>query len=187
MADWLDVTELALVGLGELGDPRALPIVVPLLDSPHERLRAGAAAALVWVARADTTAALRSALQHTDPEVKYRAALGLAYLGDATVPPLLRSGDGTRVVPPAEQFTATVALGAAAGVQGTVFLDSADEKLRDRALLATLLLELKDTDGEPEKCIECVSAQGRGSASRGRRRSKRSPTRPRSASSSSRR
>src|SRR5206468_4040155 len=35
-----------------------------------------------------------------------------------------------------------------------------DEKLRDRALLATLLLELKDTDGQPEKCIECVSAKG---------------------------
>ena len=53
-----------------------------------------------------------------------------------------------------------IALGAAAGVAATVYLDSADEKLRDRALLATLLLELKDTDGQPEKCIECVSAKG---------------------------
>src|SRR5262249_45233701 len=119
-----------------------------------------AAGALVWVAKADTMAALRSALQHSDPEVKFRAALGLAYLGDATVAPLIRSADGGKVLTQAEQFTATVALGEAAGVQGTVYLDSPDEKLRDRALLATLLLELKDTDGQPEKCIECVSAKG---------------------------
>ncbi len=158
-SDWLDVTALALGGLGELGDPRALPHVVELTNSPHNLLRTAAARALVWVAKLDTTAALRTALQHSDPQVKYRAALGLAYLGDATVGPLVR-GDTGGVVTPAEQFTATVALGAAAGVQGTVYLDNADEKLRDRALLATLLLELKDTDGQPDKCIECVSAKG---------------------------
>ena len=158
--DWLDAAALALYGLGELGDPRALPVVVPLLDSPHARLRKTAAHALIWVAKADTAGALRAALRHADPEVKYRAALGLAYLGDSTVAPLVRSAEGSKVVTPAEQFTATVALGAAAGVQGTVYLDSPEEKLRDRALLATLLLELKDTDGQPEKCIECVAARG---------------------------
>lgn len=159
VSDWLDVTVLALGGLGELGDPRALPDVVALTDSAHGLLRKAAAQALVWVAKPDTTVALRTALQHSDPQVKYRAALGLAYLGDATVAPLVRCDTGG-VVTPAEQFTATVALGTAAGVQGTVYLDSADEKLRDRALLATLLLELKDTDGQPDKCIECVSAKG---------------------------
>lgn len=160
VADWLDVAALALYGLGELGDPRALGTVVPLLDSPHARLRKAAAHALVWVAKADTMSALRAALQNADPEVKYRAARGLAYLGDATVVPLIRSAEGSRIVTPAEQFTATVSLGAAAGVQGTVYLDSPEENLRDRALLATLLLEFKDTDGQPEKCIECVSARG---------------------------
>ncbi len=160
VADWLEVTELALLGLGELGDPRALGTAVPLLDSPHAKLRKAAAGALVWVSKAETTDALRSALRHSDPEVKVRAALGLAYLGDATTTPFLRSESASSVVTQAEQFTATVALGAAAGVQGTVYLDSPDEKLRDRALLATLLLELKDTDGQPEKCIECVSAKG---------------------------
>ncbi len=160
VSDWLEAAGLALYGLGELGDPRALSLVVPLLDAAHAKLRKAAANALVWVAKADTMAALRSALQHSDPDVKYRAALGLAYLGDATVIPLVRSVEGSKIVTPAEQFTATVALGAAAGVQGTVYLDNPDEKLRDRALLATLLLELKDTDGEPEKCIECLSAKG---------------------------
>lgn len=160
VSDWLEVTALALDGLGELGDPRALTILVPLLDSPHAKLRKSAAGALVWVAKADTASALRDALRSHDPEVKYRAALGLAYLGDATVMPLIRSDTASGVLSQAEQFTATVALGAAAGVLGTVYLDSPDEKLRDRALLATLLLELKDTDGQPEKCIECVSAKG---------------------------
>jgi ParB family chromosome partitioning protein len=160
VSDWLEVTELALLGLGELGDPRALSLVLPLTDSPHARLRKAAASALVWVAKSDTTDALRTAMRNSDPEVSARAALGLAYLGHASVAPLIRAEPASRVLGQAEQFTATVALGSAAGVQGTVYLDSPDEKLRDRALLATLLLELKDTDGQPEKCIECVSARG---------------------------
>ncbi|MCE9560946.1 MAG: HEAT repeat domain-containing protein [Planctomycetes bacterium] len=160
VSDWRDAAERALYGLGELGDTQALPHVLPLIDSSHSGIRKAAAMALLWIARNETTAALRTAMQHTDPEVKFRGALGLAYLGDATVAPLIRSEAGSKVLTPAEQFTAMIALGAAAGVAATVYLDSADEKLRDRALLATLLLELKDTDGQPEKCIECVSAKG---------------------------
>lgn len=160
VSDWLDVTELALDGLGELGDPRALNTLLPLLDSTHAKLRAASAKALVWVAKPETSAALRTALQHSDPQVKFRGALGLAYLGDTTVAPLVRSDTAGGVLTQTEQFAATVALGPAAGVAATVFLDSPDEKLRDRALLATLLLELKDAEGYPEKCIECVAAKG---------------------------
>ena len=160
ISDWIENAELALLGLAELSDPKALADVVPALESPHARLRKAATTALMWVVRNDTAVALRSALQHSDPEVKFRAALGLAYLGDATVAPLVRSEAAGKIITPAEQFTAMVALGPAAGTAATVYLDSPDEKLRDRALFATLLLELKDTDGEPEKCLECVSAKG---------------------------
>lgn|GEM_PF-1062589 len=160
VGEWQDVTELALDGLGELGDPRALNTLLPLLDSQHAKLRAAAAKALVWVAKQDTSAALRTALQHSDAQVKFRGALGLAYLGDATVAPLVRSDTAGGVLSQTEQFAAMIALGPAAGVAATVFLDSPDEKLRDRALLATLLLELKDADGLPEKCIECVASKG---------------------------
>jgi ParB family chromosome partitioning protein len=160
IADWLAVTELALLGLGELGDPRALTLVTPLLDSPHPVLRKAAAVALMWVAHSDTAAALRTALQHEDTEVKLRAAIGLAFLGDASVSAVVRSELAGKIATPFYQFTAMIALGSAAGVAATVYLDSPDEKLRDRALLATLLLELKDTDGQPEKCIECLSAKG---------------------------
>ena len=62
--------------------------MVPLLESPHGKLRKAAAAALMWVGRSDTASSLRRAMQSSDPEVKFRAALGLAYLGDATVAPL---------------------------------------------------------------------------------------------------
>ncbi len=41
VSDRLEVTELALPGLGELGNPRALSIVVPLTDSPHARASQG--------------------------------------------------------------------------------------------------------------------------------------------------
>ncbi len=43
VSDWLDAAAIALHGLGELGDSRALSVVVPLLDSPHSRLRKAAA------------------------------------------------------------------------------------------------------------------------------------------------
>lgn len=160
VADWVEVAGLALDGLAELGDPAVLPDVVALLESRHIGLRNSAAAALVWVARSDTATALRSALQSSEPGVKYRAALGLAYLGDATVAPLIGSDAAKAILSPADQFTAMVALGALAGTATTVFLDHPDEPLRNRALLVLMLLELKDTDGIPEKCLECLSAKG---------------------------
>src|SRR5690606_35258739 len=39
VSDWAEVAELALLGLGELGDPQALSVVLPLLGSPHANLR----------------------------------------------------------------------------------------------------------------------------------------------------
>src|SRR5262249_34719805 len=160
VSDWLDAAEIALLGLAELGDPQALPDVVPLLDSKHASLRKAAAYGLIWVARSDTAASLRTALQHGDTEVKLRAAIGLAFLGDATVSPLVRSELTGVTVTLGYQFPAMIALGELAGTATTVYLDHADEPLRNRALLVLMLLELKDTDGVPEKCLECLSAKG---------------------------
>src|SRR5262249_26131029 len=82
-ADWSRRVEGARGGLAELGDPAALAAVIPLLDSPVAGIRKQAARALVWVARDETRDALRQALPHADPQVKYHAALGLAYAGEA--------------------------------------------------------------------------------------------------------
>lgn len=159
VADWLVVAVAALYGLAELGAPEALADAVKLLDSPHPPVRKAAAAAAAWSSRAETAGPLRSALAHHDPEVRYRAALGLAYLGDVTVLPLVQAG-GPGGSLADEAFAATVALGPAAGSALAVYLDHADEALRNRALLALLLLELTDTDGVPEKALECLSAKG---------------------------
>ncbi|MDB5307711.1 MAG: putative lyase [Gemmataceae bacterium] len=158
--DWREAAELALDGLAELAPPEVLPDVAPLVDSPHAGIRKAAAGVLAWAARGGTASHLRSALQHADPEVKFRAALGLAYLGDATVVPLVRSEAAAKVLTASDQFTAMVALGSFAGTATTVYLDHPDEPLRNRALLVLMLLELKDTDGVPEKCLECLSAKG---------------------------
>lgn len=160
VADWREAAELALLGLAELGDPAALPDVVPSLDSKHAGLRKAAAVALMWVCRSDTAASLRAALQHADPEVKLRAAIGLAFLGDASVSSVVRSEMTGMVVTPTYQFAAMLALGELAGTATTVFLDHAEEPIRNRALLTLMLLELKDADGVPEKCLDCLSAKG---------------------------
>ena len=72
------MTATALDGVGRLGDPAALPDVIPHLDSKHEEIRTAAARSLPWLSRLDSLAALRSALQHSDEKVKSLAALGLA-------------------------------------------------------------------------------------------------------------
>src|SRR5262249_51140154 len=85
--DWADLVESALAGLAELGDPAALADIIPLLDSPHAAIRTQAARSLIWVSRPESLDTLRQALQHADPQVKYRAAIGLAYCGDASITP----------------------------------------------------------------------------------------------------
>ena len=92
-ADWLTLAESALDGLGELGDPSALTRLIPILDSPHAALRKESARALARVAGPDGTDALREALRHHDPAVRYHAAYGLARLGDASVASLVFSDE----------------------------------------------------------------------------------------------
>src|SRR5262249_7428508 len=96
--DWLKLVESALVGLGELGDPTALPHLVPALDTPHEATGRRAPQPLVGVTRPDATDALRQTLQHADAAVKYHAAKGLAYAGDASVASLVFSEAAGKVL-----------------------------------------------------------------------------------------
>ena len=113
--EWVDLTESALDGLGELGDPAALPQIIPLLDSKHAALRLQAARALTWCSPGDTLGALRQALQHDDPEVKYHAALGLAYAGDAAATALVFASQADKFLNVDERLAAALALGDARG------------------------------------------------------------------------
>lgn len=158
-ADWLALAESALDGLGELGDPSPLLHLIPALDSPHAAIRKQAARALVWVARPGATDALRQALQHGDPEVKYHAALGLAYAGDASVSSLVFSDAAAKVLSVGERIAAALALGAAGEDRLVVFLDDANDQTRGRALLLLLMREWKDPQGTAARCLACLSSR----------------------------
>jgi ParB family chromosome partitioning protein len=156
--DWLALAEAALEGLAELGDPAALAPLVPLLQSPHASLRKQAARALAWVALPHQVETLRQALQHADPQVKYRAALGLAYAGDPLVGALVFSEPAAAVLSKEERFVAAFTLGAAGADALAAFLDDPDEGLRTRALVLLMLLELAAPREAPDRCLACLAA-----------------------------
>jgi ParB family chromosome partitioning protein len=157
--DWSDLVESALDGLGELGDPSSLPTIIPLLDSPHAAIRWQAARALTWVARDETLAAPRQALPHADPEVKYHAALGLAYAGDATMSSLVFSTEAAKVLSVGERLGAAAALGPAGEDRLAVFLDHDKEPVRARALLLLLMRQWKDPDATAARLLAGLSAR----------------------------
>ncbi len=159
VADWLSLAESALDGLGELADPAALTHLIPLIDSPHAALRKEAALALARVSTEDRTDALRHALRHADPEVKYRAAFGLACLGDASVSSLVFSDEGAKIISLGGQIAAALALGASGEDRLVVFLDHAKEEVRSRALLLLMMREWKDPRETPTRALACLSSQ----------------------------
>ncbi len=161
VAEWSGLVESALDGLAELGDPDALAALAGLLFSKHASIRKGAARAMLWSARAEVPDALdtlRQAMQHADPQVKYHAALGLAYAGDAFVLNLLFSTEASQVIAAPERLVAALTLGQAGEDQQAVFLDDADEHIRNQVLVLLLLLELKDNRGAPSRCLACLSS-----------------------------
>ncbi len=158
-ADWLALAESALEGLAELGDPAALGPLTPLLRSEQASLRKLAARALAWVALPHQLETLRQALQHADPQVKYHAALGLAYAGDPLVAALVFSEPAAQVLSPNERFVAAFALGPAGEDHLASFLDDPDEALRSRALLLMMLLELAEPQDVPRRCLACLAAK----------------------------
>ena len=156
-ATWAENVGLALVGLKALGDPSVFAELLKLLDSPHETIRHGAAQALLTTARVENMAALRQAMTHADSHVRFPAALTLAWLGDATVGPLVRSDEAVTVLSIDGPFTAAQAQGSSGLL--AVFLDNPDEAVRTRALFVHLLLELAGSDGTPDLCLQTLSAQ----------------------------
>ncbi len=158
-AEWQGLAEYALEALAELGDPAALAPLVPLLQSKVPSLRKLAARALAWAALPHHPETLRQALQHADPQVKYAAALGLAYAGDPLVASLVFSDPAAQVLSKDEQLVAALALGPAGEDRLALFLDDADEAVRTRALLIQMLLELKSPSGAPARCLTCLSAR----------------------------
>jgi ParB family transcriptional regulator, chromosome partitioning protein len=157
--DWANLVESALDGLVELGDPSALTHLIPLLDSKRPPIRLQAARALVWASRPGSTDALREALQHADPAVKYHAAKGLAYTGDASVAPLVFSEAGGKILSVDEQIAAALAIGATGEDRLAVYLDDTRDEVRLRALILLMMLEWKDPDGTAVRCLACLASR----------------------------
>jgi ParB family chromosome partitioning protein len=155
VGEWSGLVEQALEGLAELGDPEAVPTLVPLLDSKTASHRKAAARALVWCVRPDTLDLLRTALQHSDPQVKFHAALGLAFAGDNFVAGLVFSDSARNVLRAEERLVAALMLGSAGEDQFSQFLD---DDLSGTALLLMMLLELKASGGRPSRCLACLAS-----------------------------
>lgn len=158
-ADWAKRVEAALGGLGELGEPSALTTLIPLLDSPHSAIRAQAAGALIWVARPETLDALRQALTHADPHVKYQAALGLAYAGESSVAPIVFSKQAREFLDATQLLAAALALGPVGEDQLMVFLDDSKGDIRFQALLILMFLEWKAPQGGADRTLACLSSR----------------------------
>ena len=98
-------------------------------------LRKQAARSLARVSTPDRADALRDALPHSDPEVKYNAAFGLACLGDGSVASLVFSEAAGKVLTVGDQIAAALGLGPAGEDRLIVFLDDPRDKVGSRALL----------------------------------------------------
>ena len=158
--NWLNLTQSAPRRTRRTGRPRrALPHLIPSIDSPHEEIRKEAALALARVSTPDRMDTLRGALQHADPEVKYRAAYGLACLGDASVVSLVFSAPAAKILSVGGQIAAAVALGDAGEDRLVVFLDDAKDEVRSRALLLQMTREWKAPDGTASRALACLASR----------------------------
>jgi ParB family chromosome partitioning protein len=156
---WKGVAQDALLGLTELGDTSVFPELLKLLDGPHADLRILAGLAFAHCTPPAGLADLRTALGHADPAVRVYAAYALALKWDVTVHPLLATPEAEKLLGAAGQLKAVAVLGAPGAVRLAPFLDSADDAVRQRALLVHLLLELAGTDGHPDLLLQALSAR----------------------------
>jgi ParB family chromosome partitioning protein len=156
-SDWAKLVEAASLGLGQLGDPAAVVALLPLLDDPRAELRRAAAQALALLARPGQVEPLRQAMQHSDPQVSVRAALGLCFAGDPHGLPIVLSSEARAILEPLDLLAACLACGADDAL--ATLLDDADESLRTATLLVHLLLELADPRGAPTRCMACLSSR----------------------------
>lgn len=154
--DWLDHVVKSLGGLEELGDLSALERIAPLIGSKTAKIRKATVRAMVWSSRRSSLDVLREVIRHSDKDVKKEAALGLAYYGDSSGASMIF---GNNNISANEALMASLGLLEEAEDQFLAFLDRSDERLRKRAFLLLLLLELSEQDGIPDKCLAALSSE----------------------------
>lgn len=177
-AIWRKDTLVAFQGLAALSDPATAADLVKHLTHEDAEIRKGAAEALAWADSAEDPAALKATLRHGDAEIRMIAALGLARLGDDTGASLLfahHAGDGdtggsggrrraTRrsAAPTYAGASAESALVAALTLDAEdiflSYLDHRDDTIRQRALILLLMMEWRENDGVPDRCLAALAS-----------------------------
>ncbi|MCP4159147.1 MAG: hypothetical protein GY760_03660 [Deltaproteobacteria bacterium] len=155
-SEWKKLIELALAGLGELGDKTSVDLIKPFLKSKHNGIKQTAIKALSELCANDAKDLLLYALKDKDENVLFQASLGLAYLGDTSSTPVLFSKEGSVV---RSLLPAYLLLGDACEDKLYSLLESSDKDVKKVTLLLLMLLELTSNEGSPEKCISCLSAK----------------------------
>ena len=172
---WQARMVLALNGLAELGHAPAAPIAAGLIDSTLTDIRRAAAETLAWTTPAGDTQALHVALRHSDAVVKQTAALGLAWLGDAsglsilTPPPAPAPTPGRRraarkrTAASTNQPAPDAALFAALALNDRdrilAALDSDSAVITKLATRMILMIEWREGDAVPDWCLAALSSQ----------------------------
>ena len=156
---WIDRVARALRALGELGSPGALAPVAALSTHKDKRIAGAAVEALGGISQpSGDLAPLKAALASSDADLKRDAALGLAAASDPAGLPILK-GLVSAAGPLARQgLAASIALGEKAADLFMAYLDHEDPRVRNRALLAMMLIESSEQDGAPDRGLAALSS-----------------------------
>ncbi|PJB38675.1 MAG: hypothetical protein CO108_18585, partial [Deltaproteobacteria bacterium CG_4_9_14_3_um_filter_63_12] len=168
---WSQYLQLALQGLANLGDPDTAQAIAELLTFDEAPIRAAASNALAYCAHAGNLDLLRAALQHSDNNVCYNAAAGLAFCGDPVGLSVIfvnaeksrgrKTRLGQKELPPDLTFYALL-VSLALEKQGEdaflSFLDHPDADLHTHALLMALMLDLASDRCDPRRCLAAMAS-----------------------------
>ena len=149
----------AMGGIALLEDPKYLDHLLPLLDSKHAEIQHAAAFAIAKCVRPEQADQIEPALQHNNPVVKYRIALGLALCREAIAKPLVFSDES---VHPAGEDCHLLAANAYADESDTELFEQLDSKtdyLRNAALLITLMRDWRKHDGTPTGILAALGSR----------------------------
>lgn len=158
-AQWQKDAVVALNGLGMLGFEEFVPELLPLLESKHEGIRVGAVSAISRCARPSQIELLTPALQHSDPKVSYRIALGLAFCEEPSVLPVVFSDKASKVLTDKDRLMAAVAYGEKAETHLLSMLDASTTWIRNAAFLVLMIRDWKSHEGSPTRVLSALSTR----------------------------
>jgi ParB family chromosome partitioning protein len=142
-----------------LGFEEFAPILLPLLDGKNDGIRKAAASAMARCARPGQIEALKPALQHDDPQVRYRIALGLAFCREPIALPVVFSSKAAKVLDDKDRLMAAVAYGALTESHLAAMLDSQEAWIRNAAFIVLVMRDWRDHDGSPARVLAALSAE----------------------------